>query len=64
MLGPPNPYGGFQGFSWPGTQGSLVPSLDMIDNAKEVYEKIRRAQNDAGRGEGFEEMADKKFKSD
>lgn len=32
---------------WPGLNRLAVPNFDLIKNVKEVYEKIRRAQNEA-----------------
>lgn len=37
----------FGGMSWPGMSQYLPPCFDLIPNAKEVYEMVRRAQQDA-----------------
>jgi len=48
-LGPSNPMNAWaSGASWPGMQRMMVPSFELIENAKEVYEKIRSAQNATG----------------
>lgn len=47
MLGPVNPmYGWMAGTAWPGMDRMAAPSFDLINDAKQVYEKIRHAQND------------------
>ena len=40
-------YSWFQGTSWPGMGGHVAPSLDTIEDAKDVYNILRRAQSAA-----------------
>jgi Bacterial PH domain len=40
-------YSWFQGTSWPGMATRLAPCFDTIENAKEVYDILRRAQSAA-----------------
>ena len=52
ILGPSHPmYGWFGGSNWPGTGQSYVPSLELIDNARNVYETIRDTQREARKSE-------------
>lgn len=37
----------FGGMSWPGSSQYLPPSFEMIPNAKDVYEMVRKAQHEA-----------------
>lgn len=47
-LGASNPmFAMFGGMSWPGMGNFLPPSLEMIPNAKSVYELLRQAQREA-----------------
>jgi hypothetical protein len=43
-------FGSFSGGSWPGAGRYGPPSFDLLDNAKEVYDAIRRAQKAAPAG--------------
>ena len=40
-------YSWFQGTSWPGMGAQVAPSLDTIEDAKNVYDILRRAQSGA-----------------
>ena len=33
------------GLNWPGTEGRMVPTFGLVENAKEVYRQIRNAQD-------------------
>jgi hypothetical protein len=47
-LGASNPlFSMFGGMAWPGMGNFLPPSLEMIPNAKEVYELVRKGQRGA-----------------
>lgn len=47
-LGASNPlFSMFGGMAWPGMGNFLPPSLEMIPNAKEVYDLLRNAQREA-----------------
>ena len=47
-LGPTNPWHGwFGGSNWPGAGQYSAPALELIDNARHVYETIRDAQREA-----------------
>ncbi len=49
-LGPTYPWHGrFGGFNWPGAGQYSTPALELIDDARQVYETIRDAQRDAKR---------------
>ena len=37
----------FGGSGWPGSRQYAIPSFEMIDNARQVYEIIRESQRDA-----------------
>jgi hypothetical protein len=46
-FGPPPPMAQWSGgTAWPGMT-NMVPSFELIQNAKEVYEKVRNAQSEA-----------------
>jgi hypothetical protein len=44
VLGPQNPMSGRMPAGWPGASRYLTPSLDQIDQVKEVYGIIQRAR--------------------
>ncbi len=46
-FGPTQPYGRWAA-SWPGAGQYASPSFDFIENAKEVYDTIRRTQRSSG----------------
>lgn len=49
-LGPTHPmHGHYVGTPWPGANQFSPPSLEMIDDAKQVYDTIRDAQQEAKR---------------
>ena len=49
-LGPTNPWPGwFGGSYWPGTGQYSTPTLELNDDARQVYETIRGAQRNARR---------------
>ncbi len=46
-FGPSHPMASwYSGFAWPGTGKYTAPAFEMIDNAKQVYELLRKAQRE------------------
>jgi hypothetical protein len=47
-FGSTNPFQSmWTGTAWPGTRNQMVPTFDLIENARQVYDQIRRQQQAA-----------------
>jgi Bacterial PH domain len=47
-FGVPNAmYAGWGGGAWPGTEGKVAPTFDLIDDVRQVYNAVREAQQSA-----------------
>jgi hypothetical protein len=53
-FGPSHPLAGwYRGISWPGTAKYHSPTFELIDDAPQVYEQIRQAQQDLFQNSSF-----------